>query len=132
MAVKDQIKKLKDNWLLIVIVLVLFVGMSYFSGNTFSSVATSVGGYSKGYGAPMMEMDYAMVESASYRGGVYMDQDFAPEIEERVITKSASMSTEVERGEFNDAAGPIRYTVTLKPGRVGRRSPGGSVPVRRR
>jgi len=116
MAMKDQFRKLKDNWLLIAIVLVLFVGMNMFNGgSSFAGMALG-GSYAKS--VPMYEVasDYAMAESAFYRGGVYTDENFAPDVEERVITKSASMSTEVERGEFNDAATKLKAIIKSSDG----------------
>jgi hypothetical protein len=88
MTFKDQLNTVKENWILALIILVvLFVPV--FSGN--------MGSFSRG----MVGTSDMMVESAMMaKGGVYMDESFAPEIEERKITKSAGLSTEVERGEF--------------------------------
>ena len=103
--IKEQLGKLKDNWLIIVLVLVLLVffsGAGNFSG---SLVQTS----------KMMVAD-GMVESASFRGGgVYYPQassDFAPEVEERKIIKTTSMSTEVERGDFKSSEATLKNIVT--------------------
>ncbi|MEA2037830.1 MAG: DUF4349 domain-containing protein [Nanoarchaeota archaeon] len=97
MTIKNQIEKVKDNWLIALLIIVL-VGIPFFGG---SSSLTRMA-------APMMEMadqaafggGYAKVVSSRY---MPVDEDFAPEVEERVITKSASMSTEVERGIFSEA-----------------------------
>jgi hypothetical protein len=93
MGIKEQLTKLKENWLLIVLVLVLLVFVS--GGN---NIQQSFSGVS----SKMLSGDM-MVESASYRGGYYPPSDFAPEVEERQIIKTTSMSSEIERGEFSEA-----------------------------
>jgi len=54
-----------------------------------------------------MGNDMAYAESAVYGGGYptrgYAEQDFAPEVEERKIIKTTSMSSEVDRGTFGAA-----------------------------
>ena len=100
MTIGEQFGKLKENWLLIVLVLVVMVAVSGLGniGSTFNSVAKMA--------------DTGMMESASFSGGGYMPQaDFAPEVEERVITKTASMSSEVERGEFDEAEAKLKSIV---------------------
>ena len=99
---KEQFKKLKDNWLIIVLVLVLFVFMSSL-GNVSNLVQTS------------KMMDIGMIsESAFFRGGgvFYPETDFAPEVEERKIIKTTSMSNEVERGEFKDSEAKLKNIIT--------------------
>jgi len=98
MAIKKQLQTIKDNWLIAVIVLVLFM---FLSGgmNMFGSMSRSLG--SANFAMQEMAMD-------SYSGGYaksnsYYESDFAPEVEERLITKTTSMSTEVKRGMFDDA-----------------------------
>ncbi len=100
MTFKDQWNTIKENWILALIVLiVLFVPV--FSGST--------GSFSKGMiGTSDMMMESAMVA----KGGVYYDDSFAPEIEERKITKSASLSTEVERGEFKQEELALKGLIT--------------------
>jgi hypothetical protein len=93
MTLKNQFMKLKENWLLVLVVVVLLL-VPMFSGSIGSAgISYSKGGYG--------EME--MMEATSARmGGVYMDNDFAPEVERRIITKSASLNGEVERGEFKE------------------------------
>ena len=95
MAIKEQLTKLKENWLLIALVLVLLIFVSG-GGNVIQG---SLGGFS----SKMAYSDNMMLESASYRGGyVGSSGDFAPEVEERQVIKTTSMSSEIERGEFGD------------------------------
>lgn len=108
MAIKQQLEKIKDNWLLLVIALIV-IGFFMFGGgfgSKFSAVTEM--------GMSKSSMDYAMVESAEYRGGGYMplvSQDFAPDVEERKITKTTSMSAEVERGAFESAETRLKSIV---------------------
>ncbi len=105
MSIKQQFKKIKENWLLLVIILAV-MGFFMFS-SSFGSMYGSVSDMG-------MSKSYAMAESTSYRGGVYMpvpEQDFAPDVEERVITKTASLSTEVKRGTFQNAESNLKSIV---------------------
>ena len=100
MTFKNQWNTLKENWIIVLVVLaVLLVPM--FSGTT--------GSLSKGFaGSSGLVMESAMVarDSMSYNEG------FAPEIEERKITKSASISSEIERGEFKEAESKLKSLIS--------------------
>jgi hypothetical protein len=118
MTVVDQFQKIKENWLLILICLVLAIvlfGGNILSGtiNTFSmSRSMYAADYDSSYsslGGGFAEEKAMYAPSAAYYGGT---SDFAPEITERKITKSASMSTEVEKGNFQDAAATLKGIVT--------------------
>jgi len=99
MSFKDQLNTLKNNWLLIVIVLIILV---FFSG------AGDFMSYSGGYETGGM-VDYAMPESMGMPApSMYRGEDFAPEVEERKITKTASLNTEVEKDTFNDAVTKLK------------------------
>ena len=90
MTFKDQWKTVKENWIIALIVLaILFVPV--FSGSS-GSFSKSIGG------APMYAME-EMAYASDYGSGYY-EESFAPEVEERKITKTASLSTEVERKSF--------------------------------
>ena len=94
MTMKDQLLKLKENWLLIAILVVVFVMMS---GG--ADVMNKVGGVAS------FATDSMMMEQ-SYRGSISPPgyaNEFAPEVEERVIIKTASIGSEVERGLFLEA-----------------------------
>lgn len=105
MSLKDQLIKLKENWLLIVLVLIALIFLNV--GNiplitqdiSFQKMAvTQEAAYSRGYGAP------PIIPSPIY-------EDFAPEVAERKITKTSSMSIEVEKGEFKDAEAQLKSTI---------------------
>ncbi|MBD3310574.1 DUF4349 domain-containing protein [Candidatus Woesearchaeota archaeon] len=104
MGFKEFLKD-KNNWIIVLLIL-LFGAMAF--GNIGLSVARFTG-MEKAY-APTA--DYA---EAAYRGGGYYPQpsgDFAPEIEDRMITKTASLSTEVERERYQQAENTLRSVVT--------------------
>ncbi|NQU98655.1 DUF4349 domain-containing protein [Candidatus Woesearchaeota archaeon] len=102
MALKNQFLKLKDNWLLILVVVVILGAFSFTGGG--SNLLKSVS-----YGA-----DMGIAESVAYARGVPSPgyDSFAPEVEERKITKTASLTTEIERGEYDDAEAKLKAIVT--------------------
>ena len=102
MTIKDQWKKVKDNWLLVLVVLV-FLGFWWVNSGTVSS---QFGGYAE-------ELAYSKTVGIAPSRGYYPEPsaDFAPEVEERLITKSSSLSTEVGRGTFSDAESKLKAIV---------------------
>ncbi|MEK6828475.1 MAG: hypothetical protein AABX78_03930, partial [Nanoarchaeota archaeon] len=57
----------------------------------------------------------AVSESAPYRGGydiVPSPQDFAPDVKDRKITKTSSMTIEVEQGRFKDAESKLKSAIS--------------------
>ncbi|NJL44299.1 MAG: DUF4349 domain-containing protein [Nitrosarchaeum sp.] len=85
MALKDQVLRLRQNWLLLVIlgvVLLLMLGSDFVSEANYSP-AMDFGGSAKGR-------------------LVVASEDFAPD-EERKVARTASLSSEVERGGFDAA-----------------------------
>ena len=109
MGVKDQLVKIKENWLLLVIaVLALFIFMS--GGGMLNSFSKSMG----------QGMIYDISESAGYnKGGLGREyiplpigQDFAPDVTERKIVHTARVSTEVERGMFHESESKLKNIIT--------------------
>ena len=105
MTFKEQWNTIKKNWILVLIFL-LFVLLPFFSGTT-SSFAKS-----GSYGMGMLESAEMMVASDSV-GRYYGSSDFAPEVEDRKITKNAYLSTEVDRGTFQESADKLKSIVAL-------------------
>ena len=97
MGIKEQFQKIKENWMVIVVFLVVIF---LFSGFNFTPLGIS-GVSDKGFGS-YAEGSIAAVDSARSFYPGYGD-DFAPEIEERRISYSASLSLEVDRGDFDPA-----------------------------
>jgi len=106
MTIKEQFQRIKENWLivlLVAVVLLLFIGLP--TTETFQS-----SGYGEGYG----QGDYAASTASSKSGimpPVYYDEGFAPEEADRKITKTASLTTEVERETFQDAESKLKGIV---------------------
>jgi len=88
MGVKDQFVKLRDNWLIIVLVIVLLLFLNI--GGTVTKSLNIAG------------RAYDTMESAQgyYPSPGYDDGDFAPDVEERKVIKTATMTTEIERGVY--------------------------------
>lgn len=107
MTLKEQWKRVKENWIIAVMVLAILLVPMFSGGNGISGLSK---GYDEGMGAP----EAAMMDSAtaSMRGGMYYGEDFAPEVTERKITKDAYLSTEVERGKFADAETKLKAIIT--------------------
>lgn len=110
MTIKQQFKKIKENWLILVLVLVLFLLVSPGISILQTSVSRSFDG---GFG---IAQDYDVMEEMAYSKamiapGMYPEVSFAPEIEERIITKTASISTEVERGTFKESESKLKNII---------------------
>lgn len=113
MGIKDQLNKLKDNWLLIVLLLVVMVmmsgGLNMFSG----SMNYAMDNY--GY-AESAKMGSVASRGMDYYPSPGYDEGFAPEVQERVITKTSSMSTEVERGKYKSSEAVLKSIVIAAKG----------------
>lgn len=103
MSLKEQWETLKDNWLLAIlfVVIVLFFSNAG-SISQFESFSSDASMKSGDY-APMMARAEFM---PSPRG------DFAPEVKDRLIAKSAQLSSEVERSTFGDASEKLKSAIT--------------------
>ena len=106
MTLKEQLIKIKDNWLLVLLVLVIFV---FFMGG-FESIETRVQDYGERYS---QESKMAVPAMSAQRTSLYepRSRDFAPEIAERLITKTARLTTEVEQGKFRDAEQQLKSVI---------------------
>lgn len=113
MTIKEQFQRIKENWLIVLllaVVLVLFMGLP--ATETLQQAFPSAGGYGR-------DGDYAYAESGiADKMGIgimpspmYYDNGFAPEEADRKITKTASLASEVERGEFKEAESKLKAIV---------------------
>ncbi len=107
MTIKEQVQRIKDNWLIVLllaVVLVLFMGLP--------AVETLQQGMFQGGFA---ERAYGGIAADSKMGigmpSPIYDNGFAPEVADRKITKTASMTTEVKRGTFQDAESKLKSLV---------------------
>ncbi|MDD4049950.1 MAG: DUF4349 domain-containing protein, partial [Candidatus ainarchaeum sp.] len=105
MSFKEQLIRLKENWLIILLVVVAFLVLTFLVSNGTSYSARD---------------SFAMNESAMYSKsmeyaggyGLSYTQDFAPEVEDRKITKNSSLSLEVKGGEFTFADSKVKSIVS--------------------
>jgi len=98
MGIKEQFKKIKENWLIAVLVIVLFLFVS--GSNMFQSISyKSIGGITQ-------DAMYAQKEYSTSLERYYPpdSDDFAPEVQERIMIKTANLATEVQRGTFQNEA----------------------------
>lgn len=101
MTFKEQLLKLKENWLLAVLVIVVLLFASFGGNNSFGSMTKSYGGiYAE---SAMMAPNSAKM---SYDSG-----SFAPEVQERKITKNTWMSSDIDRGGFKTAEEQLKNIV---------------------
>jgi len=107
MTLKDQWKKIKDNWLIILVLVVVLVVFTLGGSNIGQTAMTESLSYA-GMSSSKMAADYGGA------GGMmpYPSSDFAPEVTQRIITKTASMTEEIERGKFQDAESKLKNIVS--------------------
>src|SRR3989344_659944 len=110
MTIKEQFQRIKENWLIVLVlavVLVLIMGLP--AVETLQQGVFQTGGaYGRDYAESVVgKMGIGMPSPMYYDGG------FAPEVEDRKITKTASLSTEVERGTFKDAENKLKSIVKV-------------------
>jgi len=116
MTMKEQFQKLKDNWLLIVLFIVVIAFMSG-GMNVYSGALKSVGGGFAAMGTPEMMMADTVAARSAYPGPNH-GEDFAPDVQERIITKTASISAETERGKYKTAEQQLRGIVAGAKGLI--------------
>ncbi len=112
MGIETFLEKIKKHWF----AFVLLIALLWVVGNFFGA-GSMIGGISSrsesmAY-APQMDMAYGGGYDKSYYGG---SQDFAPEEEERKIEKSASLTTEVDRGEFDESEQRLKGIISSADG----------------
>lgn len=113
MSLSDQLKKLKENWLLVALVLVVI----FFSAlSPLSRVGSFDGGYDvseRGYGPSFASQK--IVASPSYYP---QEESFAPEVRERKVTTTVSLITEIQRGDFAEATQEVKKLVAENKGLI--------------
>lgn len=102
MGFKEQLIKLKENWLIIALIVVVFVFMM--GGTAYTSILS-----------PSKFASDAGYANERYGGGYYPpspSNDFAPDVAKRVIIKTASLAVEIERGTFDASATQLKGIIT--------------------
>ena len=97
MALKDQLEKLKENWLLVLLILVVMIMPFLLLSGSISYLGSA---------QKMMDYEYSAGGSAyrstSSYSPIYDNRDFAPDETDRKVVKTVSISTESKRGSFRD------------------------------
>ena len=110
-TISEQFQKIKENWLIaviVVVVLFLTLGGSLFKLSNFGlSASEKIGSpYSRDAGG-------ASYSSQGYNTEYYStNNDFAPDIKERKITKQTDITTEVQRGAFKQAESKVMNIIS--------------------
>ncbi|MDP3640368.1 MAG: DUF4349 domain-containing protein [Nanoarchaeota archaeon] len=102
MSFKNQFQKLKENWLLILLVLLVVFFVPALSG--LQQGLSSVGSFERSFGE-------AQIAGTKMGSPIYDGGGFAPEATDRKITKTASLSTEVEQGTFKDTESQLKNVI---------------------
>ena len=111
MTLKDQFTKLKENWLILVLVILLVFFTA--GGNIFSGLLGGVSYVSSGKMMAIESADMGYAEGIAASRSYYPSGgDFAPEVETRKIIKTASLSTQVDRGEFQSSETKLKNIIT--------------------
>ncbi|MBN1793110.1 DUF4349 domain-containing protein [Candidatus Woesearchaeota archaeon] len=106
MGLKDQFRKLGDNWLIIVLALVLVLAVTGIGGGVSPLLSASS---KMMYAADYAEESMGYAGAANSRGMIWPIQDgFAPEENSRKMTRTASLGAEVERGTFQEADAKLK------------------------
>jgi len=105
MSFNEQVTKLKENWLLIVLVIISFLVLSFLlsGGSSLRSI-----------GSNSMYDSYSYDKSIGSSEGYYPSSgnDFAPEVEERKIIKNSRLNLQVKGGDFFNADTKIKNIVS--------------------
>ena len=105
MSIKAQISRLKENWLLVALVLLAV----FFVSGLPSSLNASM----------QKNLEFATLGmSEQFSRGIFPETGFAPEVEIRKIVKSASLTAEVKRGKFRDSEKDLRDIVSDADGLI--------------
>ena len=112
MGVKEQLIKLKENWLLLVLIVLVIGFLNFGSSISFNKGLSSVDYLESRSMSPMVGTSYYLKDSSGAMPMPIAQQDFAPEVKERKITKSSSISIETEQGNFKDAESKLKSIVS--------------------
>lgn len=102
MGIKEQFEKLKENWLLILLVVLVLGTMIYLPnisvGSSYNYASDSaLGGYAPSYA------------KESYLN--YQNQNFSPEVLNRKIVKTSNLGIETKIGKFKETDSQVRDVV---------------------
>ncbi len=106
MGFKEQWTKIKENWLMIVFVL-LVLGAFLVVSKAVDNVS-----YGSNYGGAYMDKAVSYGAEESLRYMPTPSDSFAPTVTERKLIKSANLNSEVELGDFKQAETQLKSIIT--------------------
>jgi drug/metabolite transporter superfamily protein YnfA len=108
MGLKDQWVKIKENWLMIILVL-LILGAFLVVSKAVDSTS-----FGTGYGGVYMNKALSSYDgvSESRTMAPYLGESFAPGVMERKLIKSGNLNSEVEQGGFFEAETKLKAIIT--------------------
>lgn len=97
MSIKNQLLKIKQNWLLVLLVVLLL-----FLTNISDLIPKN------------LSLDLASQEKAVSGSSMYFpySRDFAPEVQDRKITKTSYLTSEIPSGNFQDADSKLKSIIS--------------------
>jgi hypothetical protein len=113
MTIKEQFRKVTDNWILILLVLIIIVATGIINSITSSFSTSSSNSYQSidSMGSNLAYSSSRSMDSAGYYPS--SNNNFAPEVAERKITKSANLAAKVEKGAFISADEKLKNIVSM-------------------
>ncbi len=99
MTLKNQFQKIRENWLLLILVAVILVAFSGINNVPFVDIGTKQMAIDESVGIARSSLSYPQYDN------------FVPEAQQRFITKTASLSTEIERNTFAEADSEVKNLV---------------------
>ncbi len=105
MTMNEQVRKIKENWLLVLIPFVLL--FLVFGG--LSSVEDKMSSFGESFDDGVASSRFAPAFAS--REMSFADGGFAPGVTDRLIAKTARLSTETERGKFDEAIAQLKAIV---------------------
>lgn len=101
MDIKSQFKKLKENWLIALVILLLI----FIAGSVDFSVPSSLDSSFFDLDGIIAEDKYISTIAPGLSRG---SEGFDPDIDERILTRSAYLDTEIHRGKFQEVSKKLK------------------------
>jgi len=120
MTIKEQFKKIKDNWVIIVLVFVVLIFLTSGLGivrnlGSFSDQMTVNSAQGMPYAGSSKSLGYA----PSYNGGIIpQTQNFAPEVTNRKVVKDSQLSLQTKTGGFVEAQTNLKSIISQASGYI--------------
>ena len=114
MSFTDQLKKLKENWLLILLVVLALLFSSIIS--PLSKVTSFGDSYDQSYASSVPS--FGTGKMAMQRATYIQEENFAPDTTDRKITTTISLTAQIEMGEFADKTADVKKVIAENKGLI--------------